>query len=92
MAKVRYLNEEPTPNNTVIDQSEVTKMEPIYAKVSGLSEIFSMSVATASKFVKEAENDEKFKHGIISLGHNLKLIKIDVFEEFLKANHNKWLG
>lgn len=92
MSKVVKMDEEPTPQNSVLKDEQVAPVKMIYAKVSTLAKMFNISRNTVYRFLVEAEEMEEFKGRICTdVSATLTLVHIDTFSEFLRSKHKKYL-
>ncbi|WP_436855195.1 helix-turn-helix domain-containing protein [Staphylococcus caeli] len=88
---VHKLQEKPTKENTILEPEQVVT-HPIYCAPKSIGELFGFSRSTTSRLLNEyKENDRGVKDMYLSLSSTLVVIKIEKFEQFLKAKNGEWL-
>lgn len=85
----KALNIVPTRENTVISDEQVSKIEPIYARVAQLSKIYALSQSTVNKYVKEAEASNDFEYIVKRPSPSICIVEIKGFKSFLEARQKK---
>ncbi|RIM75497.1 helix-turn-helix domain-containing protein [Staphylococcus xylosus] len=88
---VHKLHEEPTEENTVMDEKQI--VFPVkYAKPKLLGDIFNVSYSTINRLLKDYDQDNL---GITDLYYSISstliLINVEKFDEYLAKRHKKWL-
>ena len=68
--------------NTV--QNKLT-LTPIMVQPKQLTMLFNLSRTAVGKFINEMLLDENFRDAVIRISHNLTLVNVVRFEEFLKS-------
>lgn len=85
----KAVNIVPTRENTVISHEQVSKIEPIYARVAQLSKIYALSQSTVIKYVKEAEKSKDFSQIVKRPSPSILIIHIKGFGDFIEARQKK---
>lgn len=67
-------------------QSTVT---PIMVQPKQLTMLFNLSRTAVAKFINEMLLDENFRDAVTRISHNLTLVNVVRFEEFLKSKDMK---
>lgn len=67
-------------------QSTVT---PIMVQPKQLTMLFNLSRTAVGKFINEMLLDENFRDAVTRISHNLTLVNVVRFEEFLKSKDMK---
>ena len=60
-------------------------LRPIMVQPKQLTTLFNLSRSSVQKFVNEMLLTEEFKDGVTRISHNLTLVSLVQFEEFLKS-------
>lgn len=68
--------------NTVQNKLNLT---PIMVQPKQLTMLFNLSRTAVGKFINEMLLDENFRDAVIRISHNLTLVNVVRFEEFLKS-------
>lgn len=68
--------------NTVQDKLNLT---PIMVQPKQLTILFNLSRTAVGKFINEMLLDENFRDAVTRISHNLTLVNVARFEEFLKS-------
>ena len=68
--------------NTVQNKYNVA---PIMAQPKQLTLLFNLSRTAVGKFINEMLLTEEFKAGVTRISHNLTLVNVELFMEFLKS-------
>lgn len=68
--------------NTVQNNLNLT---PIMVQPKQLTILFNLSRTTVGKFINEMLLDENFRDAVTRISHNLTLVNVARFEEFLKS-------
>lgn len=68
--------------NTVQNKLNLT---PIMVQPKQLTILFNLSRTAVGKFINEMLLDENFRDAVIRISHNLTLVNVARFEEFLKS-------
>lgn len=68
--------------NTVQNKYNVS---PIMAQPKQLTLLFNLSRTAVGKFINEMLLTEEFKAGVTRISHNLTLVNVELFMEFLKS-------
>lgn len=68
--------------NTVQNNLNLT---PIMVQPKQLTILFNLSRTVVGKFINEMLLDENFRDAVIRISHNLTLVNVVRFEEFLKS-------
>jgi hypothetical protein len=68
--------------NTVQNKLNLT---PIMVQPKQLTILFNLSRTAVGKFINEMLLDENFRDAVIRISHNLTLVNVVRFEEFLKS-------
>lgn len=68
--------------NTVQNKLNLT---PIMVQPKQLTILFNLSRTAVGKFIKEMLLDENFRDAVTRISHNLTLVNVVRFEEFLKS-------
>lgn len=68
--------------NTVQDKLNLT---PIMVQPKQLTMLFNLSRTVVGKFINEMLLDENFRDAVTRISHNLTLVNVVRFEEFLKS-------
>lgn len=70
-----------------MEQLERTQftVTPIMAQPKQLTLLFNLSRTAVGKFINEMLLDENFRDAVIRISHNLTLVNVARFEEFLKS-------
>ena len=68
--------------NTVQNKLNLT---PIMVQPKQLTMLFNLSRTPVGKFINEMLLDENFRDAVIRISHNLTLVNVVRFEEFLKS-------
>ncbi len=68
--------------NTVQNKYNVT---PIMVQPKQLTLLFNLSRTAVGKFINEMLLTEEFKAGVTRISHNLTLVNVELFMEFLKS-------
>lgn len=68
--------------NTVQNKLNLT---PIMVQPKQLTMLFNLSRTAVGKFINEMLLDENFRDAVIRISHNLTLVNVARFEEFLKS-------
>ncbi|WP_204195198.1 helix-turn-helix domain-containing protein [Staphylococcus sp. GFQ9D221P] len=89
--KTYKLNEEPTKENTAMDEKQI--VFPVkYAKPKLLGDIFNVSYSTINRLLKDYDQDDL---GITDLYYSISstliVINVEKFDEYLSKRHKKWL-
>lgn len=68
-------------------QLETTQfaVTPIMAQPKQLTILFNLSRTAVGKFINEMLLDENFRDAVTRISHNLTLVNVARFEEFLKS-------
>lgn len=68
-------------------QLETTQfaVTPIMAQPKQLTILFNLSRTAVGKFINEMLLTDEFKAGVTRIRHNLTLIDVEIFMEFLKS-------
>lgn len=61
------------------------KIAPIMAQPKQLTVLFNLSRTAVGKFINEMLLTEEFKAGVTRISHNLTLVNVELFMEFLKS-------
>ena len=61
------------------------KIAPIMAQPKQLTVLFNLSRTAVGKFINEMLLTEEFKAGVTRINHNLTLVNVELFMEFLKS-------
>ena len=61
------------------------KIAPIMAQPKQLTLLFNLSRTAVGKFINEMLLTEEFKAGVTRISHNLTLVNVELFMEFLKS-------
>ena len=69
-----------------MEQLERTQftVTPIMAQPKQLTLLFNLSRTAVGKFINEMLLTEEFKAGVTRISHNLTLVNVELFMEFLK--------
>lgn len=88
---IHKLQEEPTKENTVLEQKQVL-VKPMFAKPHALASIFGISYSSVNRILKEWEKDSKGVDDLYySLSSTMTVISIARFEDYMKKRHKGWL-
>lgn len=70
-----------------MEQLERTQftVTPIMAQPKQLTLLFNLSRTAVGKFINEMLGTEEFKAGVTRISHNLTLVNVELFMEFLKS-------
>lgn len=68
--------------NTIQNKLNLT---PIMVQPKQLTILFNLSRTAVGKFINEMLLDENFRDAVIRISHNLTLVNVVRFEEFLKS-------
>lgn len=70
-----------------MQQLEITQftVTPIMAQPKQLTLLFNLSRTAVGKFINEMLLTEEFKAGVTRISHNLTLVNVELFMEFLKS-------
>lgn len=70
-----------------MQQLETTQftVTPIMAQPKQLTLLFNLSRTAVGKFINEMLLDENFRDAVTRISHNLTLVNVARFEEFLKS-------
>lgn len=70
-----------------MEQLERTQftVTPIMAQPKQLTLLFNLSRTAVGKFINEMLLTEDFKAGVTRISHNLTLVNVELFMEFLKS-------
>lgn len=68
--------------NTVQNKLNLT---PIMVQPKQLTMLFNLSRTAVGKFINEMLLDENFRDAVTRISHNLTLVNVARFEEFLKS-------
>lgn len=68
--------------NTVQNKLNLT---PIMVQPKQLTILFNLSCTAVGKFINEMLLDENFRDAVTRISHNLTLVNVARFEEFLKS-------
>lgn len=70
-----------------MEQLERTQftVTPIMAQPKQLTLLFNLSRTAVGKFINEMLLIEEFKAGVTRISHNLTLVNVELFMEFLKS-------
>lgn len=68
--------------HTVQNKFNVT---PIMVQPKQLTILFNLSRTAVGKFINEMLLTEEFKAGVTRISHNLTLVNVELFMEFLKS-------
>ena len=70
-----------------MEQLERTQftVTPIMAQTKQLTLLFNLSRTAVGKFINEMLLIEEFKAGVTRISHNLTLVNVELFMEFLKS-------
>lgn len=70
-----------------MQQLETTQLtvKPIMAQPKQLTLLFNLSRTAVGKFINEMLLTEEFKAGVTRISHNLTLVNVELFMEFLKS-------
>lgn len=68
--------------NTVQNKLNLT---PIMVQPKQLTILFNLSRTAVGKFINEMLLDENFREAVTRISHNLTLVNVVRFEEFLKS-------
>lgn len=68
--------------NTVQNKLNLT---PIMVQPKSLTILFNLSRTAVGKFINEMLLDENFRDAVTRISHNLTLVNVARFEEFLKS-------
>lgn len=70
-----------------MEQLERTQftVTPIMAQPKQLTLLFNLSRTVVGKFINEMLLTEEFKAGVTRISHNLTLVNVELFMEFLKS-------
>lgn len=68
--------------NTVQNKLSLT---PIMVQPKQLTILFNLSRTAVGKFINEMLLDENFRDAVTRISHNLTLVNVARFEEFLKS-------
>ncbi|MDU5645796.1 MAG: hypothetical protein E6022_01795 [Veillonella sp.] len=68
--------------NTVQNKLNLT---PIMVQPKQLTILFNLSRTAVGKFINEMLLDENFRDAVTRISHNLTLVNVARFEEFLKS-------
>lgn len=68
--------------NTVQNKINLT---PIMVQPKQLTILFNLSRTAVGKFINEMLLDENFRDAVTRISHNLTLVNVARFEEFLKS-------
>lgn len=68
--------------NTVQNKLNLT---PIMVQPKQLTMLFNLSRTAVGKFINEMLLDENFRDAVTRISHNLTLVNVVRFEEFLKS-------
>ena len=70
-----------------MQQLETTQfpVTPIMAQPKQLTLLFNLSRTAVGKFINEMLLTEEFKAGVTRISHNLTLVNVELFMEFLKS-------
>lgn len=68
--------------NTVQNKLHLT---PIMVQPKQLTILFNLSRTAVGKFINEMLLDENFRDAVTRISHNLTLVNVARFEEFLKS-------
>lgn len=70
-----------------MQQLEITQftVTPIMAQPKQLTLLFNLSRTAVGKFINEMLLTEEFKSGVTRISHNLTLVNVELFMEFLKS-------
>ena len=70
-----------------MQQLETTQftVTPIMAQPKQLTLLFNLSRTAVGKFINEMLLAEEFKAGVTRISHNLTLVNVELFMEFLKS-------
>ena len=70
-----------------MEQLERTQftVTPIMAQPKQLTLLFNLSRTAVGKFINEMLLTEEFKAGVTRISHNLTLVNVELFMEFLKS-------
>lgn len=60
-------------------------LTPIMVQPKQLTMLFNLSRTAVGKFINEMLLDENFRDAVIRISHNLTLVNVVRFEEFLKS-------
>lgn len=70
----------------IMDQDTLKdKIAPIMAQPKQLTLLFNLSRTAVGKFINEMLLTEEFKAGVTRISHNLTLVNVELFMEFLKS-------
>ena len=72
--------------NTVQNKLNLT---PIMVQPKQLTILFNLSRTAVGKFINEMLLDENFRDAVTRISHNLTLVNVVRFEEFLKSKDMK---
>lgn len=61
------------------------KIAPIMAQPKQLTLLFNLSRTAVGKFINEMLLIEEFKAGVTRISHNLTLVNVELFMEYLKS-------
>lgn len=61
------------------------KIAPIMAQPKQLILLFNLSRTAVGKFINEMLLTEEFKAGVTRISHNLTLVNVELFMEYLKS-------
>lgn len=61
------------------------KIVPIMAQPKQLTLLFNLSRTAVGKFINEMLLTEEFKAGVTRISHNLTLVNVELFMEYLKS-------
>ena len=61
------------------------KIATIMAQPKQLTVLFNLSRTAVGKFINEMLLTEEFKAGVTRISHNLTLVNVELFMEFLKS-------
>lgn len=68
--------------NTLQNKVDLT---PIMVQPKQLTILFNLSRTAVGKFINEMLLDENFKDAVIRISHNLTLVNVERFMEYLKS-------
>lgn len=68
--------------NTVQNKLNLT---PIMVQPKQLTMLFNLSRTAVGKFINEMLLDENFRDAVIRISHNLTLVNVERFMEYLKS-------
>lgn len=68
--------------NTLQNKVDLT---PIMVQPKQLTKLFNLSRTAVGKFINEMLLDENFRDAVIRISHNLTLVNVERFMEYLKS-------